>query len=606
MRYDLQSQSRTADVPNGDLGFLGLRMKTPREQLTAGYYPRAENKRIGAGLETRPGTRTPVFANEFAGGPLIGSGPYSNPNGEELGLLFLKNKVYGIRAGTLPITIPVTQNFGNGATVDITQHFDKVLAHQSDPSFPTLVWDGIDLTDGFTTMPSPSVTGLGFLNMPNPAWSINFLDRAWFPIPDEPDSIGATDENDVFTWDSIKHKFRVNTGTADQLIGAHPFFDSSLLIAKRRSIDILKDIPQDLGDSFLDGQLPGATPISSAPPPRVGVVSDEIGSVARKAGILAGGTFMFLSDSGPCGGIYRVITDAHGRYIVDVVPVSEEIEPLIQRINWPYAGNSIAVLHGRYAIWMVPMDGATFNNAALILNLATNEWESVDFWNISPRRDQHGRLLTFDNPMRMDSVFHLGFYGSAQLFAADHNQAWVRLLYKGLDDQFETAGGTPASEKKTVPIQDVMETRGYSITSATSETNQRSNYAAFGLATLAPTITFTQLVDGADGDEIQIGAPSPTVPDRQKYTTGRADYVLSNVNDDADDVDREDYSVQMGDDLLLNDDGVRPRRVWPWEEKIVLNSEGRFVSYRISNTGGISQVRSVLHEAEKTRKDRKG
>lgn len=599
MKYDPPTQGRRPDVPNGDLQFLGLRMKTPRESLPTGYYARAENKRIGRGLETRPGTKTPVFANLFAGQPLFGSGLYSNPNGDELGLLALStliaSSVVGIRAGTAPITIPCTEPFGS-PLIEFVQHFDKVLAHGSDPSRPTFIWDGIDTTTGFSPILGPSVSEPGIKAIPNPPWSINFLDRAWFPIPDAPDSIGASDENDVTTYDADLHTFRVNTGTADGIIGAYPFFESSLIIGKRRSIDILKQIPQDLGDSFVAAVAAGSYP-SSPPPPRVGVVSTEIGMVSRKAAIMAGGSLLFLSDAGVAGGIYQIGTDQHGNYVVDPAPVSEEIEPLIQRINWSYANKAVAASNGRYVFWFLPIDNSTFNNAAIVLNLVTHEWESLDLWNALPRTDRKGRLIAGDdNPMQVDNVLYLDYYGARAMFAVNNTKAKVHLLYVGLDDQLDVANGVIPRENATFPIQDIMETRAYPFQGQGSE--QNPNFIEIELGTLAPSLIFDSIRDDADEEELKV----VTGLDRSSYLVGRRPYDLSNTNDDSDLSGRRDYSVQMGDEIVLNDDGVTLQRVLSWAEKIIMNGEGRFFSFRVSNSGGICQVRKIVYEADVTRR----
>ena len=140
----------------GDARFIGLQMKAPREYLADGYYPRGENKRIMRGVATRPGTRTPLFANLYsAPAGFCGSGTYSNPNGAELGLLAVAGKqiVYGIRDGTVPESIFVETAFASD--VEFAQHFDKVLAHQSDPAQPLQYWDGLIPEDGFVAVKAP-------------------------------------------------------------------------------------------------------------------------------------------------------------------------------------------------------------------------------------------------------------------------------------------------------------------------------------------------------------------------------------------------------------------------------------------------------------------
>src|SRR5574338_569558 len=314
MRYDLQSNQPLDDLSDGDVRFVSQNLKAPKEYLSAGTYSNTVNKRLVRGVQTRPGTRTPLYANLFSASGLLGSGRYRNPNGYEYGLLATtKNgtsQVIAIRNGT------VETNFS--FQVEFAQHFDKVLAHQSDPSGVTQFWDGLS-DEGLVALipPVQSLIDIGILQIPNAPWSVHLNGRAWMPDPENPDTMIASDENNPMQYDSILHKFRVNTGSSDSIVGAYPFLSSNLIIGKQNSIDILADIPGDLGDAFLGGGY------GAPPPPRTVIVSTEIGIVARKSGLLAGGVFMFLSDAGE-GGIYQLITDQHGNYQVDPVPVSDE------------------------------------------------------------------------------------------------------------------------------------------------------------------------------------------------------------------------------------------------------------------------------------------
>ena len=394
-RFDIALAQSPDQVVVGDARFIGLQMKAPREYLADGYYPRGENKRIMRGVATRPGTRTPLFANLYsAPAGFCGSGTYSNPNGAELGLLAVATKqvVYGIRDGTVPESIFVETAFASD--VEFAQHFDKVLAHQSDPAQPLQYWDGLIPEDGFVAVkaPDPSLTALGFLGIPNCPYSVHFQDRAWFPVPEEPDTIAASDINNPFLYDENFAKFRVNSGTSDAITGIYPFLTSNLIIGKTRSIDDAGQYPwrPRAGIRFCSGFA------ALRHRRREVVISSDVGIVARKSAILAGGQFMFLSDAGP-GGIYQLTTDNHGNYIVDPTPISDPIEPLINRINWSYASKAIGAVDGRYAYWAVPIDNATYNNAVLVLNLSTGQWESLDLWatvTISDRQGGHELSIT--------------------------------------------------------------------------------------------------------------------------------------------------------------------------------------------------------------------
>ena len=600
-RFDIALAQSPDQVVVGDARFIGLQMKAPREYLADGYYPRAENKRIIRGVATRPGTRTPLFANLYsAPAGFCGSGTYSNPNGAELGLLAVAGKqvVYGIRDGTVPESIFVETAFASD--VEFAQHFDKVLAHQSDPAQPLQYWDGLIPEDGFVAVkaPDPSLVAVGFLGIPNCPYSIHFQDRAWFPVPEEPDTIAASDINNPFLYDENFAKFRVNSGTSDAITGIYPFLTSNLIIGKTRSIDMLANIPGDLGQAFASGGF------AAPPPPRMVVISSDIGVVARKSGILVGGRFMFLSDAGP-GGIYQMATDEHGNYVVDPTPVSDAIEPLINRINWSYASKAIGSVDGRYAYWAVPMDNATYNNAVLVLNLSTGQWESLDLWATVTISDRQGRTRTFDNPMNIGNIMRLGFYGGSKLFAVNHDDGKVHLLYGGgTDDQLDTADGNDQREHFTVPIQDVLETRGYEQMSpyqpADPRTARDAESVAIALATLEPQLNFDLIIDGSDGDEYPLNS-EPITRSRTNYESQLPPYLLDNSRGDADAAYREDYGVEVGDSALLGDKGIRMQRAIPWTKQVALQAKGRFISFRITNSSGYCEVRKIVFGSSATR-----
>jgi hypothetical protein len=104
--YELQDLRPPQPTLEGDARFVGWNCKVPRWQLPPGFYPRAENKRAHRGtLEDREGTTTPVFANSFAAGTLLGAGPFTNMNGREILLLATRNQVIGVRSGSIAIDI---------------------------------------------------------------------------------------------------------------------------------------------------------------------------------------------------------------------------------------------------------------------------------------------------------------------------------------------------------------------------------------------------------------------------------------------------------------------------------------------------------------------
>jgi hypothetical protein len=169
--YELQDLRPPQPTLEGDARFVGWNCKVPRWQLPPGFYPRAENKRAHRGtLEDREGTTTPVFANSFAAGTLLGAGPFTNVNGREILLLATRNQVIGVRSGSIAIDIDCAVD--PSGNIKFCPQFGKVLMHSDDSSVAPQEWDGLS-ADGFVALDQSGVDeSLGIVAMPNVPWSI--------------------------------------------------------------------------------------------------------------------------------------------------------------------------------------------------------------------------------------------------------------------------------------------------------------------------------------------------------------------------------------------------------------------------------------------------
>ena len=104
------------------------------------------------------------------------------------------------------------------------------------------------------------------------------------------------------------------------------------------------------------------------------LLTDEVGCVARKSIVQVGNQVIFLSDNGVYGIQFLDEYNLRGTEI----PLSEPINETIKRINKDAWENSVAsYFDNRYFI-AVPLDSATENNAILVYNFLTKQWESVD------------------------------------------------------------------------------------------------------------------------------------------------------------------------------------------------------------------------------------
>lgn len=219
--------------------------------------------------------------------------------------------------------------------------------------------------------------GGGFIHQPGFPWAIYFQRRLWGPYqydwdvsltPDAfndrevRDELIASDILDSDTYDAIANQFRITGGAADHIVALHPFFDDTLLVFNRNSIHSVSGTVGSLADCS------------------VRELTREIGCIARRSVVSQGNSVFFLSDNGIYG---LAFADQYNLRGVER-PLSENIQPYIDRISHELAGGAVgAYFNNRY--WLaVPLDSvprqgdAIGNNAVLVYNLLNSEWESVD------------------------------------------------------------------------------------------------------------------------------------------------------------------------------------------------------------------------------------
>lgn len=224
--------------------------------------------------------------------------------------------------------------------------------------------------------------GAGFQRMPAPPWGVYHQRRLIVPYRYTPAgsnmsptyaSRGITDElviSDVLdphTYDAIENQFRITAGTADFLVAVQPFADDFLIVFMRNSIHLISGVSGALDDCTTNE------------------LTREIGCLSRKSIAQHGPDVFFLSDNGVYAIGFLDVRQLRGTE----VPLSEPIQPLIDRINPDLAVDSVAEYFANRYYIAVPLDSApgandaTGNNAVLVYNFLNDGWESLDFVNDS-------------------------------------------------------------------------------------------------------------------------------------------------------------------------------------------------------------------------------
>jgi hypothetical protein len=222
------------------------------------------------------------------------------------------------------------------------------------------------------TVNKPLAVGKGYIHQPAAPWGIVHERRLWMPYwytsdvnPTDRgirDEIVASDIMDFDTVDVIGNQFRPSAGQSDYLVQLTPFTKDSLVVFNRKSIHLMSGISGSLADVSTN------------------VVTTEIGCSARKSVVQVANQIMFLSDQG----IYAVEFLDEYNLRGTGTPISETIQPFIDRINQDYVHLSCAVYFDNKFWIALPLDivpgggDATKLNTIIVYSFLNGGFESID------------------------------------------------------------------------------------------------------------------------------------------------------------------------------------------------------------------------------------
>ena len=283
--------------------------------------------------------------------------------------------------GVITMNIPSGHNLSEGdeivirnATTPIDLYLGKKVIVTSTPSTTQFTFNlGVEnVTGKSVTVSKQLAIGKGFIHMPAAPWGEFHQRRLWLPywytsdaLPVDRnirDEIIASDIFDSDTMDRIGNQFRISAGQSDYLVGLKGFTQDSIVVFNRKSIHLMSGVSGSLSDVSTN------------------VVTTEIGASARKSIVQVANKILFLSDQG----IYSVEFLDEYNLRGTGTPISETIQPFIDRINQDYAHLSCGVyFNSRY--WLaVPLDsqpGAGNGrklNTLIVYNFINGGFESID------------------------------------------------------------------------------------------------------------------------------------------------------------------------------------------------------------------------------------
>ncbi len=375
-RYSQYGQRDDHELVDGDNGFRGLSMRLDPTLLAAGYYARGENVRHTNNIiQPRGGMMKLPWVNQTVPSANAKVFPYGAPktaavfndptSGIKWTMLAADDAIYYSRdhVGARKVAMHVA-NFRSGDVTQMVQCFDVLICFRG-PNFTPLVLTSIDA--GFkevsrTELPSDSP----YLDIIPPAESAIYAQNRLF-IPHDRDQVAASDLLDYTRYAPTLQNARINQGTADELVALVKFTETTVIAFKTHSIYALFGVTQTLNDLTLTE------------------TTREYGCCARKTALSLAGLCFFLAER---RGVCVIRQTDNGFLQVDEVPLSEPIQPIIDRINWRYASGACAAYWDNRYYLALPLDEARWtsggvkyegvNNVVVAYNFLTNSWESVD------------------------------------------------------------------------------------------------------------------------------------------------------------------------------------------------------------------------------------
>ena len=348
----------------GDVGFIGLNTRESPTVLQPGMISYGENIRMDRGIITmRKGVKR-LTTEQLSGKTIYGACVYTNANGDEqlifatnAGLYWfdpitnsVNNVAIAYPAGhtiNAPVEMYQAKSNNHGGYVYILRGFN----------LPVLRWDGSSVI----VLP----TNQTHFNFPNSKTGIWYGNR--HIVQDDKNSFSVSHYLVDNAWSNLD-RFTINDGGNDSLVAITPWTLNEFVVFMRNS-------------AFYANVGIGAV-ASGEPVPTDSYVKSlvtDIGCIAKKSIVQAGGGIIFLSDNG----IYMLqpsqASAVEGMRLLTLsLPLSAPIDDIIAKINVNAVSNSVAVYFNNRYYLAVPINGSTTNNCVLVYNFINKNWESID------------------------------------------------------------------------------------------------------------------------------------------------------------------------------------------------------------------------------------
>lgn len=419
---------------DGDQGFIGLNSRDNPVNLGKNFVSKSQNFRMDRGVATlRKGAErlTPV-AFPATGRNIYASCTYTDATGAEYIILICGDGLYKFNQETESFATAFVA-FPAG---EVITSADEVDAYQAQGNGYVYICRGFSKTtlrwDGATTIVIPGVSV--HVNYPNSRHAIYYGNRHIVQTDGNTFRVSHYLKDDGWT---ALDMFSINDGGNDRLIAITPWTLNEFVVFMRNSIFYV-----NVGvGSYNSGDA--ATESDSY----VKSLATDIGCIAKKSVVQAGGGIFFLSDNGvyvanpaSAGSAGTNASTPEGMRLLTIAePLSSPISDVIERINYNYVSGAVAVYFENRYYLAVPLDSSTVNNAVLVYNFINKAWESVDTYTAG-----------FDI-----KAFHVAKKGNRRrLFAIDQQQGIF--LMESLEwDEYANSQGTPILDDPTFKLDSI-------------------------------------------------------------------------------------------------------------------------------------------------------
>ncbi len=501
-------------VTDGDGVWVGVNARLDAAQLGDGEVAHAVNARFDEGrAATRKGIRimpwgAPVQAGDGPSvirsyGEMRLAETYQDPyGGAEWLLLVTADGAFRCNPGSRGLPLPIVTGESAAGATDLIQTYNGMVMLRGAEESPLYL---PSLAEGWKALPTADS---GKEQIPRATAGIYFQNRLCVVDarldPEHVDTVWVSDVGgvgSVLQGPTVYQSFRINQGSSDRLVALAKFNETTLVCAKSRSIYVVSDIYGDNSSLSQNAKLQEVT--------------RQYGCQSPKSWVQVGADLWFMAyRRGVCS---LRLTETNALQGVDI-PVSRDIQPIIDRINWEAAGAVVAAAHENRVYFAVPLDSSQTNNAVLVFSTLTQRWAGYDM----------------SDATRVSDFVKFSYGGAVRLGFASID-GYLTLYEDGYSDHVGDGDGGVSYE----PIATTIRTRGYTGRMAGLKRFRR---VVARVQTWNPTYTVALMTDGAFE-----GTTRATVTkDRTRYVRPHdaSPWDDTNANGDWETPYREDYSAE--------------------------------------------------------------